>query len=83
MIAPFRKFYGKISVFFLFYHWKTLFCRGFVSKPTERAEVRLKNGTRNFQNSPPFARSTCFYLTISGNFERFQYFNFEIGFLEN
>ena len=24
-----------------------------------------------------------FYVTISGNFERFQYFNFEIDFLEN
>ena len=50
--------------------------RGFVIKPTERAYVLLKNGTRDFQNSPPFARSTCFYVTISRNFERFQYFNF-------
>ena len=25
----------------------------------------------------------CFYVTISGNFERFQYFNFETNFLEN
>ena len=24
-----------------------------------------------------------FYVTIRGNFERFQYFNFEIDFLEN
>ena len=35
------------------------------------SSVLLKNGTRNFQNSPPFERSTCFFVTISGNFERF------------
>ena len=38
--------------------------------------VFLKNGARDFQNNPPFERS--FYVTISGIFERFQYFNFEI-----
>ena len=37
----------------------------------------------DFQNSPPFGRSTCFYVTISENFEHFQYFNFETDFLEN
>ena len=42
-----------------------------------------ENGTRDFQNSPPFARLTCFYVTISRNFERFQYFNFETAFLDN
>ena len=40
------------------------------------------NFTRNFQNSPLFERSTCFYVTISGNFERFQYYKFETDFLE-
>ena len=48
------------------------FQRGFISKLTERAQVILKNSTRNFQNSPPFERSACFYVTISGNFELFQ-----------
>ena len=28
-------------------------------------------------NSHPFERLACFYVTISGNFERFQQFNFE------
>ena len=51
--------------------------------PTERAYIFLKNGTKDFENSPPFQRSACFYVTISGNFERFQYFNFEADFLEN
>ena len=40
-------------------------------------------GTRDFQNSPPFERSAYFYVTTSGNFKRFQHFNFEIDFLEN
>ena len=39
--------------------------------------VLLKNSTRDFWNSPPFERSTCFYVTITGNFENFQYFNSE------
>ena len=51
--------------------------KGFILKPTERAQVLLKNGRGNFQNSSPFERSTCFYMTISGNFERFHYLNFE------
>ena len=36
----------------------------------------------DFQNIAPLERSACFYVTISGNFERFQYFNFETAFLE-
>ena len=36
----------------------------------------------DFQNSPQFERSACFYVTISGNFERFQYLKFETNFLE-
>ena len=51
MVAPFGKFYGKIWVSFLSQHWKTLFLRGFVFKPTEKAYDLLKNGTRDFQNS--------------------------------
>ena len=32
------------------------------------------DSSRDFQNSSPFNRSACFYLTISGNYERFLYF---------
>ena len=39
--------------------------------------VLLKNGPRDFQNSPRFERSACFYVTISESFKRFQYFKFE------
>ena len=45
--------------------------------------VILKNGTRDFQNTPPFKISACFHVTISGNFERFQNFNLKIDFLKN
>ena len=36
----------------------------------------------DFKNRNLFARSAYFYVTISGNFERFQYFNFEADFLK-
>ena len=52
-----------------------LFLRGFILKPTEKGYDFLKTGTRNFQNSPEFERSACFYVTISENFEDFQYFS--------
>ena len=61
----------------------TLFLRGFIFKPTERAYVLLKNSTRHFQNSPSLDRSASFYVTISENFEHFQYFNYETDFLES
>ena len=48
--------------------------RGFISKSTEIAQVFLKNGTRDFENSHPFEISACFYVTITGNFGRFRYF---------
>ena len=80
MVAPFNKFYGKTCV--SFYLWKTLFLRGFTLKPAERAQILLKSGPMDFLNSPLFERSTCFYVAISGNFELFQYFNFETDFLE-
>ena len=39
---------------------KTLFLRGIILKPTEKAYILLKNGTRGFQNSPRFERSAYF-----------------------
>ena len=57
-----------------------LFLRGFILKPIERGEILLKNGTMDFQKNPPFERSACFHVTISGNFEWFEYFNFETDF---
>ena len=48
-----------------------------------RAQILLKNCTRDFQNSVSFERSACFYVTICGDFDYFQYYNFETDFLEN
>ena len=62
---------------------KALCLRGFILKPTERRYFLLKNGTSDFQYSPLFERSAYSYVTISGNFERFHYFNFKTAFLEN
>ena len=59
------------------------FFRGFILKPTERAEFPLQNSTRGLQNSPPFERSACFYVIIYEKFKLFQCFNFAIDFLEN
>ena len=37
-----------------------------------------KNGTSDFQNSPPFERSACFYVTITECFEKtFNTFNLQ------
>ena len=43
--------------------------------PTERAQSLLKKGTRDFQNTSPFERSSYFYVKISGNFEVFNTLN--------
>ena len=82
MVAPLSKFHGKIWTSFCLNTGKS-FLRGFIFKPTERAQILLKSGNRDFQNSLPFERSGCFYETISENFEHFQYFNFETDFVEN
>ena len=68
---------------FLSQDWKKLLLRGFILKPAERPQILLESSTRDFQNSPPFERSACFNVTITENFERFQYFNSESDFLEN
>ena len=64
IVAPFSKFYGRIWVGFCLNTGNNFFLE--VLRST-------KNGTRDFQNGHPFKRSTFFYLTISGNFERFQH----------
>ena len=75
-------FMAKFRLVFVL-NWKMLFLRGFIIKSTERAQVLLKNGTKDFQNNPLLERLACFYVTISGHFKHFQYFNFETDFLEN
>ena len=50
---------------FLSLHWKIFFLRGFILKLSDRAYFLLEKGTTDFQNSPLFERSICFYVTIS------------------
>ena len=57
------------------------FLRIFFFKPTERTSVLLKNGARSFRNCSLLERSACFYETIAGNFERFD-FKFKTKFLK-
>ena len=59
------------------------FCQRFHFKTNRKSKGFSKNGTRDFQSKLPFERLPCFYVTISKNFEHFQYFNFETDFLEN
>ena len=56
---------------------------GLILKSPKRALVRLKNSSKYFQNSPMFNRSACFYVTITGKFESFEYFYFETNFPKN
>ena len=53
-------FTAKFGLVFVL-NWEMLFLRGFILKPTERAYVPLRNGTRDFRNSPSLERSTCFF----------------------
>ena len=75
MVAPFSKFYDKIWVGFCLNTGK--------DNRKSISSFFLKNGTIGFQNKPLFERSACFYVTITGNFERFRYFQFKTDFLEN
>ena len=45
---------------FLSWHRKILFLRGFILKSIERAKVLLRNDTRDFQNSIPFWENGMF-----------------------
>ena len=51
-------------------------------KSTERASVPLKKWYQILLKQL-FKRWAYFYMVITGNFERFHYFNFETSFLKN
>ena len=53
-------FTAKFELVFVLTQENAFFSRGFILKPTERAYVLLKNGTRDFKNRAPFERWTCF-----------------------
>ena len=53
--------------------FENTFSQRFHFKANRKSIDSSKKGTRDFQNSPPFERSACFYVTISESFKRFQY----------
>ena len=79
MVARFSKFYGKFELVFVL-TLENAFSQRLHFKANRKSIGSLKSVTRDFLNSPPFERSACFYVTISGNFEIFQYLNFETNF---
>ena len=81
MVAHSSKFYGKIWVGFCL-NTENAFSERFHFESNRKGKVVLKNSTKDLQNSPPFEKLACFYMTITENFKRFQYFNFETDFLE-
>ena len=81
MVAPFSKFYGNIWVGFC-PSTRKLFSQRFHFKANRKRINSSKKWYQKFSKYPPFERSACFYLTISGSFERFQYLNFETDFLK-
>ena len=74
-------FTAKFDLVFVLTQENTFSWR-FDFKSNEGASVHLQCGTWDFQNSSPFERSACFYVTITANFEHFHYFNSGTNFLK-
>ena len=82
MVAPFNSLIAKFGLVCVLTLEKT-FPERFHFKANRKSIDFLKNGTKDFQNSPEFKRSACLHLTISGKFKGFQYFTLEKYFLKN
>ena len=82
MNAPSSKFYSRIGLVFVL-TLENAFFQKFHFKAKRKSIGSSKDGTRDFQNSPLFERSTFLYVTIRESFKRFQCFNFETDFLKN
>ena len=74
-------FTAKLGLVFVL-TFENAFFESFRLKADRKSIGSSKSGTRDFQNSLPFKRSACFYVTISERFKRFRYFDFETNFLE-
>ena len=78
---PWRILRSKKSCF-LSQHRKTLLCRVFIWKWTEKINL-FKKCVRNFWNSSSVKRYAYFYVATKGDFKCFHYLNFEKNFLKN
>ena len=65
--------------------FENAFYQRFHFKANRKAYIILKSDTKDFQNSPPYERSACFYVTISESFKSFKRFhiNFNSNLLGN
>ena len=59
------------------------FSQRFHFKASGKITGSSKKRYQRFLKQPRFEIAACFFVTITGTFERFQYFNFEINFLKN
>ena len=66
MVTTFSKSYSKILVAYCLKTGKC-FLR-FYSEAKKNGIDSSKKDSMNFQNSFPFERSACFYMTLSGRF---------------
>ena len=76
LLASFTRNFLNVELVFVLTQ-DNAFSRRFHFKANRKSIFSSKK--RDFQNSPPFKRSVCFYVTIAGNFEYFQYF--KVGLL--
>ena len=85
MVASFSistRFTAKFELVFVLTQ-EHAFSQRFHFKANRKSKGSSKNRYQGFLKYPPFERSACYYVTISRNFEGFQYFSFETNFLKN
>ena len=79
LLAGFTAKFGLVFVLAL----ENSFSWRFHFKASRKSIGSSKERYKDFQNDHPFEKLSCFYVIISENVKRFQYFNFETDFLEN
>ena len=83
MVPPTSKFYKAKFVLVFVLTLENAFPKRFHFKVNRKSIRSSKKRHQGLSKYPPFERSVCFYVTISKNFKRFQWFNFETDSLEN
>ena len=76
------RFTAKFELVFVLTQ-ENVFAQRFHFKANRKSMGSSKKRYYVFLNSSPFERLPCFYMTLTENFERFQYLDFETNFLKN
>ena len=72
---------AKNELVFLLTEEKLIHGRGFILKPTKKTKFCLKTLMKIFTICTlPFNTLACSIRTVTGDFERFHFFNFETDF---